>query len=82
MPALTAQDIASIVPGILVRRAYNGRAGNWQPVRSIHARGTSIKGKAYVCGYTQFTPSVNGQGGSEMSFSVTEGEDHIEIQRP
>jgi hypothetical protein len=44
--------------------------GNWRPVTKIYARGDDVKGKAYVCYYTEFGP------GASISNSLKEAELH------
>jgi hypothetical protein len=43
--------------------------GKYRRVTRVHGRGNDVKGRAYVCFYTEFTP-----GRSEMSGSYKEGE--------
>jgi hypothetical protein len=50
----------------------NARWGCRGKITSIHARGVSVKGHVYVCGYTSF-----GENGATMSFSLSEGEEFI-----
>jgi len=44
--------------------------GNWRRVTRIYGRGADVKGKMYVCYYTEFGPT------SSISNSLKEGEIH------
>jgi len=60
----TRSEIEALKEGDLTPDCF----GNWRRVTKIYARGGDIKGKAYVCYYTEFGP------GASISNSLKEGE--------
>jgi hypothetical protein len=60
----TRSEIETLKVGDLAPDCF----GNWRPVTKINARGDDVKGRAYVCYYTEFGP------GASISNSLKEGE--------
>jgi hypothetical protein len=62
----TRAEIEALKEGDLAPDCF----GHWRRVTKVYAKGHDVKGKAYVCYYTEF-----GQGAS-LSNSLKEGEVH------
>jgi hypothetical protein len=60
----TRSEIEALKEGDLAPDCF----GNWKRVIRIYARGADVKGKMYVCYYTEFGP------GASISNSLEEGE--------
>ena len=71
--ALSQSDIERIDAGTKIKLGYPFSPNRVFEVVNIHARGTSIKGKAFVCGYVKFGET------SRMSFSASEGTEDVVI---
>ena len=80
---MTREEIESLTVGDTIEETYDTRNGEPLPnarwkarvVSKITFRGVSIKGDAYVGGYTQWADGLN------VSFSVSEGEQRLRMCR-
>jgi hypothetical protein len=79
---MTRQQIEDLKVGDKIQRRYptlhgqplpQSRWGEPEVVTRIFARGVSVRGKAYVCFDTRWSPN------SEMSARVSEGEGHVRL---
>jgi hypothetical protein len=71
---MNMQQLRKIEPlqakvGDYVVRVWDGKPGNPERITSIYAQGTSVFGKQYVLGYSDY---FGDSPKSEMSFSASE----------